>query len=103
MSFDGRWQFAQGLCDLCGRSRLVGLAESLCEPNVMVNGRWTDDKFTKEKSKKWATALEKAENQLRTSCAVFYTADCDQGQLCKNCIVELLSEWREYGDDSGSV
>lgn len=69
----------------------------------MVNGRWTDDKFTRDKSAKWAIALEKAEDRLRTPCVVLYTADSDQGQLCKDCVVELLSEWREYGDDFSSV
>lgn len=88
------YHWTTGHCYLCAQPRISEVAESLCEPDVMENGSWTDDLFTKEKSAKWGEALVKAEEQLK-SLVVEITFDCENGYLCVNCLRKILDEGGE--------
>lgn len=96
--FNGLHHDDHNLCDKCASPQLCKVADSLQDEVVIVNGRWTDDKFTTHKAKVWSKALDKANKQLKKQCVTLYS-DYEQITLCENCLEEILASMREHKRD----
>jgi hypothetical protein len=91
--FDEGVNWQDGICDWCYRRDFDRKAREKA-PGVFAenSNEWSDGKFTKEKSEIWKEALRQTELEMTKKCAVFGTADGDQGKICYHCLMSVLKQ-----------
>lgn len=79
-----------GLCDRCGQPRVSEVARTIDPFPMGEDGQWIGG-FTREKRDRWKIALAAADAALRKPCVQFYI-DCENGVLCKDCLLSFVQK-----------